>query len=68
MRNYRFAYRTPVDNHDPLLTKQCRRCGAQFQTKARTKKRCNACQDAIQAIRDAGYNAKARAQRAGGGR
>src|SRR4051812_30385815 len=46
-----FQHRPTVLHVDPLLTKLCRKCNAEFQTQSRVKKRCDACQAAREAVR-----------------
>jgi hypothetical protein len=44
-----------MDNLDKEQTKECRRCGVEFTTRSRIKKRCDPCQDAVEAIREPRY-------------
>jgi DNA-directed RNA polymerase subunit RPC12/RpoP len=41
---YNYRKKAPIVPANNTLTKICRRCGATFETKSRTKPRCDACQ------------------------
>jgi DNA-directed RNA polymerase subunit RPC12/RpoP len=41
---YNFYKKLPIILPNNVLTKKCRRCGAAFETKSRSKLRCDACQ------------------------
>jgi predicted nucleic acid-binding Zn-ribbon protein len=50
-----FHYIHAFHHHDPdepLMKKLCRRCGAEFSTKSRIKKRCDGCQASVKAQRN----------------
>lgn len=57
-----FRYRPAVCNTDPLLTRRCRKCGAEFETRSRIKRRCDACQEAREALLQAREAAKRKAR------
>jgi hypothetical protein len=48
---------------DEVLTKNCSVCHAEFKTGARTKHRCDPCQEALTARRDKRANERSRAKR-----
>lgn len=58
-----YGYRAVIENRDPLLEKECRHCKADFQTRARLRKYCDACMPVRRAERNAGYDAKKRKAR-----
>lgn len=43
--------------------RQCRRCGAEFETDCRIKRRCNACQKTVQAAKNEKWNERKRQAR-----
>lgn len=49
---------------DETMTKQCRRCGAAFVTRARIQKRCDACQTVVRAEKHKKANERLKARRA----
>lgn len=51
----------PLDG--PEQTKQCRRCGAEFVTRSRIRKRCDACQEVVSAKRQKEANERLQARR-----
>ena len=48
----------------PRRTKQCRRCGAEFITRSRIRKRCDACQSIVSAEKQKKANERLKARRA----
>lgn len=46
------------------MTKQCRRCGAQFVTKSRIRKRCDTCQTLVSAEKQKKANERLKLRRA----
>ena len=46
------------------LTKQCRRCGAEFVTRSRIRKRCDDCQAVVSAEKQKKANERLKARRA----
>jgi hypothetical protein len=46
------------------MTKQCRRCGAEFVTRSRIRKRCDACQTVVSAEKQKKANERLKARRA----
>jgi hypothetical protein len=50
--------------YDETLTKSCRRCGATYTTKARTRKRCDACREVVAYEKQQRANARLKARRA----
>jgi hypothetical protein len=56
--------RPPVQVVDAETVKSCRRCGAQFVTRTRARKRCAPCQRIVSAARQAKTNERAKARRA----
>lgn len=46
------------------MTKQCRRCGAQFVTKSRIRKRCDGCQAVVSAEKQKKANERLKQRRA----
>ncbi len=55
--------RTPMNFTEAVLTKNCRRCGAEFQTKSHIRKRCDPCQLIVSEQLQAKSNEKLKAQR-----
>jgi hypothetical protein len=49
---------------DETLTRQCRRCGAVFITKSRTRKRCDSCQELVATEKQKKANERLKARRA----
>ncbi len=49
---------------EETMTKQCRRCGAQFVTKSRIRKRCDACQALVSAEKQKKANERLKQRRA----
>ena len=49
---------------DETLSKQCRRCGATFTTKSRTRKRCDPCQAIVATEKQKKANERLKARRA----
>ena len=49
---------------EETMTKQCRRCGAEFVTRSRIRKRCDACQTIVFAEKQKKANERLRARRA----
>jgi hypothetical protein len=46
------------------MTKQCRRCGAEFVTRSRIRKRCEACQTVVSGEKQKKANERLRVRRA----
>jgi len=46
------------------MTKQCRRCSAEFITRSRIRKRCDACQTVVSAEKQKKANERLKARRA----
>lgn len=44
---YNYYKKPPIAPPVRVMTKICRACGAEFQTKSRIKPRCDACQHAV---------------------
>jgi hypothetical protein len=55
--------RPPVQVVDEETVKSCRRCGAQFVTRTRARKRCAPCQQIVGKARQAKTNERAKAKR-----
>jgi hypothetical protein len=49
---------------EETMTKQCRRCGAEFVTRSRIRKRCDACQTVVSAEKQKKANERLKARRA----
>ena len=49
---------------EETMTKQCRRCGAEFGTRSRIRKRCDACQTIVHAEKKKKANERLKARRA----
>ncbi|HWB98291.1 MAG TPA: hypothetical protein VG672_16375 [Bryobacteraceae bacterium] len=49
---------------DETLSRQCRRCGAVFTTKSRTRKRCDVCQALVATEKQKKANERLKARRA----
>lgn len=49
---------------EETMTKQCRRCGAEFVTRSRIRKRCDACQTILYAEKQKKANERLKARRA----
>jgi hypothetical protein len=49
---------------EETMTKQCRRCGAQFVTKSRIRKRCDTCQTLVSAEKQKKANERLKLRRA----
>ena len=49
---------------EETMTKQCRRCGAEFITRSRIRKRCDACQTIVSAEKQKKANERLKARRA----
>jgi hypothetical protein len=49
---------------EETMTKQCRRCGAEFVTRSRIRKRCDACQTIVSAEKQKKANERLKARRA----
>jgi hypothetical protein len=49
---------------EETMTKQCRRCGAEFVTRSRIRKRCDACQNIVSAEKQKKANERLKARRA----
>jgi hypothetical protein len=49
---------------EETMTKQCRRCGAEFVTRSRIRKRCDACQSVVSAEKQKKANERLKARRA----
>ena len=49
---------------EETMTKQCRRCGAEFITRSRIRKRCDACQTVVSAEKQKKANERLKARRA----
>ena len=49
---------------EETMTKQCRRCGAEFITRSRIRKRCDACQAVVSAEKQKKANERLKARRA----
>jgi hypothetical protein len=46
------------------MSKKCRRCGAEFITRSRIRKRCDACQTVVSAEKQKKANERLKARRA----
>jgi hypothetical protein len=66
--NFHYSYLLPRKPGIPPLqetmTKQCRRCGAEFVTRSRVRKRCEPCQTVVSVERQKKANERSRARRA----
>ncbi len=51
---------------DDVRTRVCRKCGAEFQSRSRVKKRCDACQDEVTAARGLAHDEARRVARKAG--
>jgi len=49
---------------EETMKKQCRRCGAEFVTRSRIRKRCDACQSIVSAEKQKKANERLKARRA----
>jgi hypothetical protein len=49
---------------EETMTKQCRRCGAEFVTRSRIRKRCDTCQTVVSAEKQKKANERLKARRA----
>jgi hypothetical protein len=49
---------------EEVMTKQCRRCGVEFVTRSRIRKRCDACQLVVSAEKQKKANERLKARRA----
>ena len=49
---------------EETMTKQCRRCGAEFITRSRIRKRCDSCQTVVSAEKQKKANERLKARRA----
>ena len=49
---------------EETMTKKCRRCGAEFVTRSRIRKRCDACQSVVSAEKQKKANERLKARRA----
>ena len=49
---------------EEIMTKKCRRCSAEFVTRSRIRKRCDACQLVVSAEKQKKANEKLKARRA----
>jgi hypothetical protein len=49
---------------EETMTKQCRRCGAEFVTRSRIRKRCEACQTVVSGEQQKRANERLRVRRA----
>ena len=49
---------------EETMTKNCRRCGAEFITRSRIRKRCDACQSMVSAEKQKKANERLKARRA----
>ncbi len=49
---------------EETMTKKCRRCGAEFVTRSRIRKRCDACQAVVSAEKQKKANERLKARRA----
>src|SRR5215510_7198575 len=49
---------------EETMKKQCRRCGAEFITRSRIRKRCDACQSVVSAEKQKKANERLKARRA----
>ena len=49
---------------EETMTKQCRRCNAEFVTRSRIRKRCDACQAVVSAEKQKKANERLKARRA----
>jgi len=49
---------------EETMTKKCRRCGAEFITRSRIRKRCDACQTVVSAEKQKKANERLKARRA----
>ena len=49
---------------EEIMTKQCRRCGAEFVTRSRIRKRCDVCQTVVSAEKQKKANERLKARRA----
>jgi hypothetical protein len=49
---------------EETMTKQCRRCGAEFVTRSRIRKRCDGCQAVVSAEKQKKANERLKARRA----
>jgi hypothetical protein len=49
---------------EETMTKQCRRCSAEFVTRSRIRKRCDACQTIVSAEKQKKANERLKARRA----
>jgi hypothetical protein len=49
---------------EETMKKQCRRCGAEFVTRSRIRKRCDACQTVVSAEKQKKANERLKARRA----
>ena len=65
MPKVHYAYSPPMDNLDREQPKVCRRCGADFVTRSRVKKRCDVCQEAVTAAKQPVYAERGKARKAG---
>jgi hypothetical protein len=70
MKQWDFTYshllpkKQPILLYEETLTKSCRRCGAIYTTKARMRKRCDACRVIAACERQQRANARLKAWRA----
>ena len=49
---------------EETMTKKCRRCGAEFVTRSRIRKRCDTCQTVVSAEKQKKANERLKARRA----
>jgi hypothetical protein len=49
---------------EETMTKKCRRCGAEFTTRSRIRKRCDSCQTVVSAEKQKKANERLKARRA----
>lgn len=63
----RYSYLLPMKPgilwFEETMTKQCRRCGTEFVTRSRIRKRCEACQTVVSGERQKRANERLRALR-----